>query len=131
HRFSLRQSAGLFMEYGTDYPLGVLRRRGRYYRGLLARLKASLVGSATTEQDRHDLFYAKYLQALDAYRPEPLEAEATFLVSTEYYRRTTEREILKLARGRARVFEVPGFHDTLFDPPWVDDLARRLSRLLS
>lgn len=131
HRFKIRQAAALFLEYGTDYPRGVLRRRGRYYRSLLTRLKASVTGSASSERSRHDLFYAHYLEALDAYRPEPLEAEATFLVSTEYFRRTTEREILKLARGRARVFEVPGFHDTLFEPPWVHEFARRLSSLLT
>jgi thioesterase domain-containing protein len=134
---SLLEAWSLFRDYGWAYPREILTRRRRRYRVLALRTSARIASFADrlvlrdlTKRERHDVFYARYLEARAAYRAKPFSGEVSFFVCSEYYRRTSERALRALTPGPAKIFEVPGFHETLFEPPWVEVLGEQLSRAL-
>jgi thioesterase domain-containing protein len=82
--------------------------------------------------------YRAYCLAIRRYKPRPLDLEID-LVLPEHPGMTisgdTEEAIAEgwgnMSKGRIRIHRVPGNHFTLFYPPAVDDMARKLGERLT
>ncbi len=130
-----RQVLGLLRDFGLSYPKGVLRRwKTRTTRLILRR---AAVAAARIERvrplgtrERHDVFYDRFLDKLSAHDPPRLGGPAVLLVGTEYHRRTTPEALRALVGPGSRIIEVPGFHESLFEPPWVAAMGAAVSKAL-
>lgn len=71
-----------------------------------------------------------FRENLDAYPESAFEGDLDILLCQEFHRPGAERALAHMGTGRVRVFEIPGLHRQIFDPPEVYWLASRLARCL-
>jgi phthiocerol/phenolphthiocerol synthesis type-I polyketide synthase D len=78
-----------------------------------------------------------HTRALGAYRPEPYAGRVLLfraLTNPDWPGMVFDDVTngwQELARGGVQVVSVPGMHQQLLDPPWVDTLAAEFSRALA
>lgn len=75
------------------------------------------------------LFIEAYYKALEEYVPQPYSDRITLFLSHEWFLRHSP-ELARLTKGGVEIYEVPGYHDNLFEMPQVTVLGEQLQRCL-
>jgi hypothetical protein len=78
-------------------------------------------------QDR--VFIIHFYRAWQNYVPQTYAGRITLFLSMDW-RLKYSPELAELATGGIEVYEVPGYHDNLFDSPQVEVLGAQIRRCL-
>ncbi len=134
-----RHLGQMMVDFGVPYLRTRVARRYVAWRRLMKRYLAQAGHSASSfwpEMSsklslQHDLLYANYHRALDAYRVPNYPGQVTLFLCSEFYRKLNQEAWQGFAQKGVRVLEVPGFHHGLFQEPWVRDLGLLFRRHLA
>ncbi len=96
--------------------------------GLLGRIQSAL-GRPFSQRVQTQLFLADYYQQLGEYRLGRYDFLVAVMVSGEW-RMSIRPDLPRIVPRPFRIVEVEGLHNDLFVPPQVDQLARKVQKLL-
>ncbi len=126
------------LEFGPSYLLHRMQRRLKFLRQSLILSLSKLRKKHHQRQKnalplelQHQLLIKKFFNALANYVPQPYPGQITLFYSHEWSLKHSSATTLgKFAENGVEVYEIPGYHDTLFVEPQVGMLGEQLKRCL-
>ena len=133
-----RQLVDNFIDLGPRYAAYWLKQRTRdrvkstgkrVFDSVIQRASRRRNDEAPITTQQRDRLRA-FRRNLDAYPESTFDGDLDILLCQEFHRPGAERALSHMGTGRVRVFEIPGLHRHIFDPPEVYWLASRLAHCL-